>query len=562
MKKRVKGALSAYGFSLAALVLFALGLLVVVSAIEFRNNAKWVTHTYEVLGKLDQIQKIQERASSEVRGYLIAGQTENLAGFGAAERELKRELEQLPALVADNPPQQARATQLRTLVLERLALAHESIQAFELHNTMGAAVNVPKVNSVQARSNEMIDAMHAVEAKLLAKRAERSNQAFIAVIGGAVLGIPFSLLMMAYTYSMLRRENRDRRTAEELAASVNQELNLSLVQLHKLSVDLRFLSDYAGMLQSAATVTELYEITEQALRGLLPHLSGNVFIIRASRDHAEVAVRWGNHAAANDSAPVPNDCWAIRRNQPYFVDDASRGVLCVHAQAQANGAQATACIPLSGHGEIFGWLYLCGPGPGPLEGINLAINACEQLSLALANMRLRDTLRHQAIRDPLTGLFNRRYLEEGLEREVSRCRRRNLSLAVLMLDLDHFKAFNDQYGHAGGDALLAAFARLLEAMCRGEDIACRFGGEEFALVFPEASLEVAARKAEEIREATEKLAVSHLGRTLPRVMVSIGVAVMPGNGVSGTALLQASDDALYQAKRAGRNRVEIAKSER
>jgi diguanylate cyclase (GGDEF)-like protein len=171
---------------------------------------------------------------------------------------------------------------------------------------------------------------------------------------------------------------------------------------------------------------------------------------------------------------------------------------------------------------------------------------------------LQETLRAQSLRDVLTGLFNRRYREESLDRELALCQRRSQPLALMMLDIDHFKAFNDTYGHETGDILLAAFGRLLQAKCRTEDIACRYGGEEFTLILPEPDLEIARRRAEEILAATTNIRSRHMQRDLPNITVSIGQAMFPQHGHGGQELLRVADAAQYRAKHDGRNRVEVA----
>jgi diguanylate cyclase (GGDEF)-like protein len=130
-----------------------------------------------------------------------------------------------------------------------------------------------------------------------------------------------------------------------------------------------------------------------------------------------------------------------------------------------------------------------------------------------------------------------------------------------MLDLDHFKAFNDAHGHDGGDALLAAFGRLLQASCRSEDIPCRYGGEEFTLILPEADLGTAMQRAQEIRQAIEALKVPHLQRTIGGITVWIGIALFPLHASEGNELKRLADAALYRAKRNGRNRIEVAAPE-
>ena len=178
--------------------------------------------------------------------------------------------------------------------------------------------------------------------------------------------------------------------------------------------------------------------------------------------------------------------------------------------------------------------------------------------MTLATLSLQDRLRQQSIRDPLSGLYNRRYLEESAQRELTRCGRRGQPLSLLMLDIDHFKKFNDTHGHPGGDALLAQFGQLLQSMTRGEDIACRYGGEEFTLILPEAGSDAAFQRADAIRAAVEAMQVTHLGAALGKVTVSIGVATYPEHGATPDGLMRLADDALYRAKRAGRNRVEVA----
>ena len=255
---------------------------------------------------------------------------------------------------------------------------------------------------------------------------------------------------------------------------------------------------------------------------------------------------------------MPTDCWALRRAQPHCVDDVHDGVTCAHQELPPPGAPASsACLPLSAQGASLGFLYLSAPGRASLP-ISIASTAAEQLSLALTNLRLQETLRQQSIRDALTGLYNRRYLEESLPREIARSERRGQGLAVLMIDLDHFKAFNDKHGHDGGDALLAAFGGLLQAHCRNEDIPCRFGGEEFTLILPEATQEVATTRAQALLAATEALEVTHHGVALSKVTISVGLAMLPAHGTTATALVGAADAALYRAKAEGRNRLRVA----
>ena len=161
-------------------------------------------------------------------------------------------------------------------------------------------------------------------------------------------------------------------------------------------------------------------------------------------------------------------------------------------------------------------------------------------------------LLEQSVRDHLTGLFNRRYMEETLSRELLRAARKDLQLGIIMLDMDDLKRFNDAFGHAAGDEILRRLGSLLLSQVRGEDIACRYGGDEFLLILPDASPLVTVRRAEQIGELTR---MDIDGQMLPQVTVSMGVAVFPKHGATRSAILKVADQALYRAKRDGRNRV-------
>jgi len=173
-------------------------------------------------------------------------------------------------------------------------------------------------------------------------------------------------------------------------------------------------------------------------------------------------------------------------------------------------------------------------------------------------LRMEAILREQAMRDPLTGLFNRRYLDETLPRELVRCQRSVEPLTVAMLDLDHFKDFNDSYGHEAGDAALRAIGDLLQQSLRASDIACRYGGEELTLILPSAPLIDAWPRMEALRQAVADLHLFDRAGALPAITVSIGLAEATADIDAAAILLARADAALYQAKQQGRNRVVCA----
>lgn len=167
---------------------------------------------------------------------------------------------------------------------------------------------------------------------------------------------------------------------------------------------------------------------------------------------------------------------------------------------------------------------------------------------------LQEKLREQANRDSLTGLFNRRYLEGTLERELARCKRENAPLTMLLLDIDHFKLVNDTYGHQAGDEVLRVFARALQESARTEDIVCRYGGEEFLLVLPKMPLNIALGRANQLLELFRQTTVEFEGKRIP-VTTSIGIAAVPDHAITVENLIRSADQALYRAKSAGRNRA-------
>jgi diguanylate cyclase (GGDEF)-like protein len=367
-------------------------------------------------------------------------------------------------------------------------------------------------------------------------------------------------------FQVVAREITRRRQAEQALTEANQKLTGWVAELEQRNREISLLRHMGERLQACQTPAEAHEVFAQTLAHLFPAQAGALYVLNASRDRLEAVVRWG---AAAGFAPTftPEDCWALRRGQPHGLGDDQVTLRCQHlGEAPAAGAL---CVPMTAQNEVLGVLHLragstgpagAAPDPAPHRAATqqLALTVVEQMALALSNVRLRETLRSQAIRDPLTGLFNRRYLEETLERELSRSTRSGRPFGVIMLDLDHFKRFNDTFGHPAGDAVLRELGRYLADNTRGGDMACRYGGEEFTLVLPECPLAVTQRRAEELREGAKHLAVDYHGQRLGAVTISLGLANYPEHGQSAEALLQLADAALYRAKGEGRDRVATA----
>ena len=315
-----------------------------------------------------------------------------------------------------------------------------------------------------------------------------------------------------------------------------------------------------SLLQSCRTVEESFSIVGATMEQLFPGASGRLFLLRPSGNLLEEAVGWGDRRATEQSTP-PGDCWALRRSHIHEVGfEESINPPCRYIDADNRPYM---CIPLQAQGTALGIIHLV-IDPARTDANRcqhfrqLASAAADNISLALANLRLRESLHALSIRDPLTGLYNRRFMEEALIREISRMTRVRKPLALAMLDIDHFKHFNDTYGHEAGDIVLKEFSMLMSRFRQGSDLACRYGGEEFLLILPESGPEQAVARLERFRDSVSQLSVMLHGEALPGITVSIGLALLPEHGDNSAALIKAADEALYRAKANGRNRTELA----
>ena len=513
---------------------------------------EWVRHSYEVIASLQDYRGSLRSAESVARGYRLSPLPVLREELDALTPAVDRELEHIAGLVGDNPSQSRRVRELRGLTRERLRLAHALAQGHGDTGTMLATGT-----EATARIQAIVEAMLTDERNLLARRQAESLQLAQRLLAFIAGGSALALLLLVLALEGLRREARRSQRLEAATRRAAAGLEDSLAQLGQVAEQRAALGRYASLLQSCASVAEALRVTGQVVAQLLPRTGGRCYLLRASQDLAETAIVFGAPTLASTDLLLPADCWALRRGQAHCLDDARTGVACAHVAAeQAPAATWSLCLPLLAQGTPLGLLHVSGDAGTDRDQAQLLLTSvAEQLGLALVNLQLRDKLRAQSLRDPLTGLHNRRYLDESLPRELTRCLRRGLPLAVLMLDVDHFKSFNDSHGHAAGDALLAAIAHALQDSVRGEDLACRYGGEEFTIVLVEATRADALRRAEEIRGAVARVTVQHLRQVLGPRTVSIGLAMLPDHGETPEALLQAADRALYRAKAEGRDRV-------
>lgn len=429
----------------------------------------------------------------------------------------------------------------------RLLAAETNLAAVGLLAILGVAAAwlcarfliVRRVKALQAAAERL-------RAGELEARAEVPGGDEIAAIAHAINDMAEHVQVMA---------KADRQSKEGLAELIDEVVA-------DRTREMGLLSETGDLLQMCSTSSEAYDVIGRSVAQLFPADAGALFMINESRNVLETKALWGAIEGEEGGEWSPDECWALRLGRPYVVDAARSGTLCLHLPRPSPIAYL--CIPLVAQSKAVGVLYvgsLSGDSLrsfGLLEKQRLAEAVARQVSLGLANVSLKESLRNQAIRDPLTGLFNRRYLGDVLAREFSRAARARYSIGLIMLDLDHFKRLNDTFGHDTGDAVLTEVAGLLQAGVRREDVACRLGGEEFVVALPTASLDNTRRRAEAIAAAIRNLQLSRGDQPVGPITVSIGIAVFPEHGTTPEDLLKAADTALYRAKEEGRDRIVLA----
>jgi len=338
-----------------------------------------------------------------------------------------------------------------------------------------------------------------------------------------------------------------------------EHLQRRRAELERSNREILQLNELGGLLAGCVDVDEAFAVAARSSALLLSGYRGVLTAVRQDGLHEPVSA-WGG-ASTDTPAFAARDCWALRRGQPHV--STLEPPRCPHLTSSA--IECCMCVPMTSHGETIGVLHVLAPpstGEAPAafdpSVVALATTIARQVALAAGNLQLRDRLHELSICDPLTGLFNRRFMEEALRREVALANRSLRPVAVLQGDLDHFKACNDRYGHSGGDAMLRAVATVMLRTFRSSDVVCRLGGEEFTIILPECDALAAAEKAEVLRREVAHLRVDHLGEAMDRQTISVGVATLPSSARTADDLLHAADAALYAAKREGRDRVACA----
>jgi len=556
----------ASGF-VAAFLLLALNAAVsftTLSKLDAANHL--VADSEQSLRLLGELRANIVDAETGQRGYIITGDERYLDPYVNARPVVTTRLRELTRLTTNDTERAARLTALAPLVSKRLDQLNEGITARRERGLTAATALVQEdLGKVTAdRIRHIVSELQSREEVMLATRnTEAEFNAYITTVTFAVATFLNVCLLGGICFLVIRGAVMRRKTSIT-EREFNTKLAASLAELRERNQEVTFLSQMSSFLQTCASSQEACTAIARFGPQLFPHEAGTIFMFHASRNYLELAAAWGG-ADTHEDMFQPADCWALRRGRLHAVSAQDHAIVCSHVARHGKKPEPYICAPMMAQGETLGLLYLTArPDAGNVTGElseakqQLATAVAEQIALALSNLKLRETLRQQSVRDPLTGLYNRRFLEETLDRELARLERKNLPLSLIMIDVDHFKTFNDTFGHEAGDAVLRDLGGILQRHVRGGDIACRYGGEEFTIVLPEASLEIGRQRAEMLREAARELRLVHDGKSLGAVTLSLGVACFPEHGRRRDHLLQVADAALYAAKDGGRNCVVVS----
>lgn len=520
---------------------------------EFNKEKDWVDHTYMVIDNLKEVMSDLKDIQSSQRGYLITGHKDYLVPLSLALPDLQERFNALEQLVADNPTQADRLERVKAASQRRIDIANAGMKTFE-DKGQAAAFELVKtgagkkeMDEVRAVVNEMIaDESHLLDTRKRNVKVTAGTTLNIAASGVALCGFIF-----VFVFLQIYRETLKRTKTEE-------SLQRAIAKMEHSTYETTLIGKLSDYMQSCLTTEEASRVITNSLPQLLIGTSGTIGIFKNSRNIVEIMTRWGEHA----DGPVdfqPEQCWGLRRGRAHYYSVGGTEPCCAHFGEKPN---ASLCLPMQAQGETLGLftVIINDVKESNKERVAFARRVSEQISLAVANLNLQNKLREQSIRDPLTKLYNRRYLETTLDRELLRAQRNTQPLSVLVLDIDYFKKFNDSMGHDAGDSLLAQFADLLGHNVRKEDIVCRYGGEEFVIVLPMANLEMGLERANKICEATRKMKVKLGNQSIKSVSVSVGVAAFPDHAATGNDLITMADAALYKAKHNGRDQAVAAEN--
>lgn len=348
-----------------------------------------------------------------------------------------------------------------------------------------------------------------------------------------------------------------RKEVELEMQKLNQELAQRIDELEIRNQDMISLGKINDLLLTCSNLQEATNVLADLIKPIFPDTTGAFFIVNNQINQLEKVSWWGDEKYLSVSFEVQK-CWALRIGNSFSANYNYPSLFCQHFHGDCL-PKTSLCVPLIAQGKNIGLFFLCCEKRESFipEKIALAETVSQQVALAFANLNLQENLQNQSWRDGLTGLYNRRYLDNYLPQEIQKAERNNYGLGLMMIDVDYFKHFNDTYGHQAGDFVLEKIALFLQKNIREYDFACRYGGEELTVILTQISMQKLAEKAENIRLGIKQLSFNYDGKNLGKITVSIGIAIYPDHGKNAVTLLKQADDALFQAKKGGRDQVKM-----
>ena len=530
------------------------GVLMYLSTRRLISATDWVDHTEQVLLAVQSAYQLTERIDYDI--HRSATDPDQLNNAMSTSERLDVAIVHLKAMVVDNA---AHLPDIQALSASAASLnnALSSLTAGSAQESSGASRNQAAAAVRECRHR--LNLMSEQERRLLEARNDEADQTSLISYVTEGVFVALSLLTLLGLFSYFLRDAHRRRQAGGEMERANENLARSIEALRDQAQESELLTFARNELQLCLNLGQVYTSAARSFALLLPGSSGALCMINNSRNLIEKTCSWGT-AAIEDLHP-PQACCGLRSGHPRWRVKNESEIHCGHF-ADPGGPDCYLCVPVAAHGETQGMLYVECTSDAVRYTVERRMDGLRQLlqltGMTVASLNLRTKLENQSIRDPLTNLFNRHFMQVALERELARAERRECVLAILMLDVDHFKSFNDTWGHAAGDTVLKDVAEVLKASVREEDIVCRYGGEEFMIILTDISPEDAWERAEGLRRAVGNLRVPLDKDVVAEVTVSIGVALYPTDGQHAEVLVQKADKALYRAKREGRNRVLLA----
>jgi len=549
-------------------VMIATGILIERSMSSLAESRELASHALLVDGELKDVMTQMLDAETGQRGFLLSGRASHLQPYYEALSQLDKSRIALTDALQREPAALEQLNVLNRAISMKLQELDHTI-LMKIDGRSDEAVELVQNNSGKDRMDAVRNAMHVLAASEN-QRTKQLNAEYAREIQDNYWIIATSLALNFLLFSALVQRIRYTAVQWQIARKTmekhNDELSLFLKSIAERNAQVNGLSELSRFLQSCVDMDEALRLLKQHLPNLMRADSGVLYLLADERDQLRHAFAWGSEPFADYVEPA--DCWAIRLGQPFRQPAQAGAATCKHLRSEhPRKRDDIHCLPLVAHGELLGLLVLdagiASDDKTNQENEGYRRITLEQVGLSIGNLKLRESLRQQSIRDALTGLYNRRFLEESAQREVQRATRlqaegADTGLSFLMIDIDHFKHFNDEFSHSVGDQVLCDISEILQRQTRSSDVAARYGGEEFTIVLVNTSLELAIKRAEQVRVDVENLILKSAEKDLGKITISIGLAQFPTHGNTVATLLAAADHALYQAKRAGRNQVVIA----